>query len=112
MKERFCFMLDLVDDEAKIMEYEVHHRAVWPEVEDSFRRAGIDRIELYRGGNRLFMMLDTNETFSFHLKEQIDAEDAVVQKWETLMSGYQKPIPGLGTGGKWVLMKRIYTFIK
>ena len=61
---RYCFALDLVDDAVRIKEYESHHAEVWPEVRDSFRRAGIENVELYRTGNRLFMLLDVNEHFS------------------------------------------------
>ena len=45
---RYCFALDLKDDAARIAEYENHHAEVWPEVRDSFYRAGIENVELYR----------------------------------------------------------------
>ena len=111
MSERYCFALDLIDNEASIAEYEEHHRNIWPEVVDSFHRAGIVNVELYRTGNRLMMMLETNEQFSFEKKKAIDEADAVVQKWEKLMSGYQKPLPW-SQGEKWVLMKPIYKLNK
>ena len=109
---RYCFALDLIDDSVRIAEYESHHADIWPEVRDSFRRAGIENVELYRTGNRLFMLLDTNENFSFEKKKQIDEEDAVVQKWEALMSTYQQPLPWSPPGEKWVLMKTIFTLNK
>ena len=62
---RYCFALDLKDDSVLIAEYESHHQNVWPEVRDSFYRAGIENVELYRAGNRLFMLLDKNDKFSF-----------------------------------------------
>ena len=105
---RYCFALDLKDDAALIEEYETHHKAVWPEVRDSFYRAGITDVELYRTGNRLFMILDTNEDFSFEKKSRIDTGDPTVQKWEALMGTYQQPLPWAESGQKWVLMKRIY----
>ena len=105
---RYCFALDLVDDAERIAEYESHHARVWPEVEASFYRAGIEAVELYRTGNRLFMLLDTNDTFTFEKKEAIDLSDPVVQKWEQLMAGYQQQLPWSAQGEKWVRMKRIY----
>jgi L-rhamnose mutarotase len=81
---------------------------VWPEVRESFYRAGIIDVELYRTGNRLFMILDTNEDFSFEKKRRIDRDDPTVQKWETLMGTYQQPLPWAERGEKWVLMKRLY----
>jgi L-rhamnose mutarotase len=109
---RYCFALDLKDDPSLIAEYESHHADVWPEVRDSFRRAGIEDVQLYRTGNRLFMLLDTNESFSFEKKKKIDEEDPVVQKWEALMSTYQQPLPWGTAGDKWVLMKNIFKLNK
>lgn len=112
MTDRFIFALDLIADEQKISEYEAHHKGIWPEVEDSFRRAGIENVELYRTGNRLVMMLETNQNFSFEKKKQVDEADPVVQKWEALMSTYQQPLPWAGEDGKWTLMQQIYKFNK
>lgn len=109
---RYCFALDLVDDAVRIKEYESHHAEVWPEVRDSFRRAGIENVELYRTGNRLFMLLDVNEHFSFDKKKKIDDEDPVVQRWEALMSTYQQPLPWAEKGEKWVLMNSIFKLNK
>lgn len=110
--QRYCFALDLIDDASMIAEYESHHSAVWPEVLASFLRAGIENVELYRTGNRLFMILETNENFSFEKKEQIDSNDPKVQEWETLMSGYQQPLPWARPGVKWVLMNTIFKLNK
>lgn len=110
MMKRYCFTIDLVDDENKILEYEGHHQRVWPEVEASFKRAGIETLELYRTGNRLFMLFDTDESFSLEDKAQIDATDPVVVKWEKLMSSYQQAIPG--STNKWTILEKIYSFSK
>lgn len=112
MIQRYCFALDLKNDEDRIAEYEAHHSAVWPEVQASFHRAGIENVELYRTGNRLVMMLEVGEDFSFEKKQQIDAADPVVQKWEALMSTYQQPLPWAAPGEKWILMKPIYKLKK
>lgn len=111
-RSRYCFALDLKDDPRLIAEYEAHHENVWPEVRDSFRRAGIEDVQLYRTGNRLFMLLDTNESFTFERKKKIDEEDEVVQKWEALMSTYQQSLPWAAANEKWVLMKNIFTLNK
>src|SRR4051812_22697798 len=112
MPQRYCFALDLKDDEAKIAEYEEHHKKVWPGVIDSFSKAGIENVELYRTGVRLFMILETNENFSFERKEQIDQADPVVQKWEALMSTYQQLLPWADKGQKWILMKPLFLLNK
>ena len=110
--ERYCFTLDLVDDEVRIREYEAHHRHIWPEVVDSFHRAGILNVELYRTGNRLVMILDTEDDFSLDRKREIDESDRKVQEWETLMATYQQPLSWAKEGEKWILMQPIYKFNK
>jgi len=62
---RYCFALDLKNDEQLISEYEKYHRAVWPEIVDSIKDSGIINMEIYRAFNRLFMIMETSEDFSF-----------------------------------------------
>ncbi len=65
---RYCLALDLKDDEKLIAEYEDWHKAVWPEIIDSIKDSGITGLEIYRVFNRLFMIMETNENFSFDKK--------------------------------------------
>ncbi|WP_266364374.1 L-rhamnose mutarotase [Tellurirhabdus rosea] len=105
---RYCLALDLKDDPALIAEYERYHEKLWPEVEDSIRSAGIREMEIYRIGNRLFMIMETEETFSFEQKAAADAANPKVQEWETLMWRYQQALPLAKPGEKWLLMDRIF----
>lgn len=106
--KRYCLALDLKPDPQLIAAYEAHHRAVWPEVLDSIRAAGIERLEIYRLGNRLFMVLEAGEDFSFEEKARMDAENPRVREWEALMWRYQQALPLARPGEKWVLMERIF----
>jgi L-rhamnose mutarotase len=108
MTRRYALALDLADDPALIAEYERHHRQVWPAIEQSLRAAGIDRLEIYRTGNRLFMILEASPAFSFAAKSAADAANPTVQEWERLMWTYQRALPWAKPGEKWVLMDRIY----
>jgi len=105
---RYCLALDLKNDQNIIEEYERHHQAVWPEILDSFKEAGILSMEIFRWENRLFLIMDTDASFSFERKNEIDANSPVVQQWENLMSTYQQALPGSKPGEKWQLMKRIF----
>lgn len=107
--KRYCLALDLVNDEALIVEYEQYHRAVWPEISSSIKDAGILSMEIYRFGNRLFMIMETGEGFSFEQKAALDAANTRVQDWEQLMWKYQQAIPGAKPGEKWVLMDKIFS---
>jgi len=108
MTRRYALALDLADDPARIAAYEEHHRNVWPEIEDSLRAAGIERLEIFRTGNRLFMVMEVSPAFSFNAKAAADAADPKVQEWERLMWEYQRALPWAKPGEKWVLMDRIY----
>lgn len=107
--KRYCLTLDLKDDAQLISEYEAHHRAVWPEIKDSITGAGITAMEIYRLGTRLFMIMDTTDDFSFERKAAMDAGNAKVQEWETLMWKYQQPLKEAVAGEKWMLMDKIFT---
>ena len=109
---RHCFALDLIDDSTLIAAYKAYHQKVWGEIEKSILDAGIQRCEIYSVGNRLFMILEVDENFSFEKKAKIDKANPKVQEWETLMWRYQKAIPTAKKGEKWVLMEKIYELTK
>lgn len=103
---KYCLTLDLKNDPILIKEYEEHHKAVWPEIVASIKDSGITNMEIYRYGTRLFMIMETDDTFSFERKSAMDAANPKVQEWETLMLKYQQPFEG--TPQKWVLMDKIF----
>ncbi|GAB2566407.1 L-rhamnose mutarotase [Spirosoma areae] len=105
---RYCLALDLKDDPALIADYERYHERIWPEIELSIRESGINDMEIYRIGNRLFMIMETTETFSFEAKAAADAANPNVQKWEDLMWTYQQALPMAKPGEKWMLMTPIF----
>lgn len=106
--KRYCLALDLNDDDDLIKAYETHHRNVWPEILQSIKEAGIGQMEIYRTGNRLFMIMETDDDFSFENKTAADASNGRVQEWETLMWRYQQALPGSRPGEKWMLMNKIF----
>ena len=110
MMKRYCLALDLIDDPALIAEYEHWHKAenCWPEIKKSITGSGIINLEIYRTGNRLFMIIDTDETFSFERKATIDAANPKVQEWEQLMWKFQQALPWAKQGEKWLLMDQIF----
>lgn len=106
--KRYCFALDLIDDEKLINEYKQYHAAIWPEIEKSIKSAGVDDLEIYLLGTRLFMIMEVNETFSFDAKAASDLANPKVQEWENLMWNYQKALPQAKPGEKWILMDKIF----
>lgn len=109
---KYCLALDLKSDDELIAEYERYHQKVWPEIIDSIKDSGITGLEIYRVCNRLFMIMETDETFSFERKNEMDNSNAKVQEWENLMWKYQQALPGAQPGEKWMLMKKIFDLNK
>jgi len=108
VNRRFCLTLDLKDDPSLITEYKRYHEEVWPEIRRSIRESGIEDMEIYLLGTRMFMIIEVNEKFSFEKKALSDESNPRVQQWETLMWKFQKPLPEAAPGEKWLLMERIF----
>lgn len=107
--KRFSLALDLKDDPQLIVEYEAYHRAVWPGILKSIRDSGIRNMEIYRTGNRLFMIMETEDDFNPAAKAAADAGNPEVQRWEELMWQYQQAVPSAKPGEKWVPMDLIFS---
>lgn len=106
--QRYCLALDLKNDPELIAEYEDWHQKLWPEIKTSITSSGITVLEIYRTGNRMFMIMETNDDFSFDKKAAADAANPRVQEWETLMWTFQQALPWAQPGEKWVLMNKIF----
>ena len=106
--QRFCLALDLIPEPKLMAEYEAYHQAVWPEILNSIKQSGIEQLEIYRIENRLFMIVEASDTFSFEKKGKADAGNPKVQEWEKLMWNYQMALPTAKPGEKWLLMERIF----
>jgi len=108
--KRYCLALDLVDEPTLIAEYEHLHKPenARPEIKKSILDGGITNMEIYRTGNRLFMIMETTDDFSFEKKTNLDAANSKVQQWEELMWKFQQPLPWAKAGEKWVLMDKIF----
>lgn len=106
--KRHVLTLDLKDDPALIEAYTAWHQKVWPEIKASIGNAGVESMQIYCLGNRLCMIMDVTDDFSFEKKARMDAENPVVQEWENLMLTYQQPLEGAKGSGKWQLMEEIF----
>ena len=108
--KRYCLALDLKDDPQLIAEYEHWHKAEnsWPEIRKSILDAEILDMQIYRTGNRLFMIMETSDHFDADKKAAMDTLNPKVQEWEQLMWLFQQPLPWAKDGEKWVIMKQIF----
>lgn len=108
--KKHCLALDLKDDPELIRKYEEYHENVWPEVLASLGDSGIKHMEIYRLGNRLFMIIEVSEAFSFERKAMMDEDNQRVQDWEVLMWNYQQALPMANPGEKWLPMDLIFEY--
>ena len=107
--KKFCLALDLIDDPELIAEYENYHQNIWPEVRQSILHSGIINMEIYRVQNRLFMIIEAEDSFSFEAKNDLDQNNPKVQEWEELMWKFQQQLPHSKAGEKWRLMDKIFS---
>ena len=109
--KRLCYACDLVDNPKLIEEYKNYHTGdnVRPEINKSIKDSGIIDMEIYILANRLFMIMEVDETFSPERKQMIDATNPHVQEWEKLMWQFQQAPPGAKEGEKWLPMERIFS---
>ncbi len=108
MNRRFCLTLDLKDDPGLIAEYKRYHEEIWPAITQSIRDSGIEDMEIYLLGSRMFMIMEVNEHFSFEAKARADLQNPKVQEWEKLMWKFQQALPEAKPGEKWLGMERIF----
>jgi L-rhamnose mutarotase len=107
--QRHCLALDLIDNPELIAEYEAYHQAVWPEILESITSSGINVLDIYRTGNRMFMIIEATDDFNFEKKGAMDAANVKVQEWEALMWKFQQALPGSKPGEKWIVMNKIFS---
>ena len=108
MNRRFCLTLDLKDDPKLIAEYRRYHEKIWPEITRSIKNSGIEALEIYLFGTRMFMIMEVNQHFSFEAKSRADHSNPKVQEWENLMETFQQRLPQAKPGEKWLLMEKIF----
>ena len=106
--QKFCLALDLKDDAQLMDEYKAYHQEVWPEIIQSIKQSGITVLEIYNVGNRMFMIIEADEDFSFDKKSAMDTNNPKVQEWEDLMWKFQQALPWAKPGEKWMLMEKIF----
>ena len=110
--KQFYLALDLKNEPEKIDAYKKYHQEVWPEILRSIGVCGITSMKIYSVENRLFMIIEAEDDFSFENKETLDQNNAKVQEWESLMWGFQQALPNSKAGEKWRIMEEIFNYKK
>jgi len=106
--KRYCQTLDLRDDPKMIAQYVEAHAHVWPEIQAGIRSVGIVDMQIYRLGNRLFMICDTEDDFDWEADNARLAKLPGQAQWEAYVAQFQGCDPDAPSTAKWQLMERIF----
>ena len=105
--KRYCQTLELRDDPEMIDKYVEAHAHVWPEIQAGIREVGILDMQIYRRGNRLFMIMDTVDDFDFVKDNARLATLPRQAEWEAYVAQFQGCDPEAASTEKWQLMEQI-----
>lgn len=106
--KRLCRALDLKNDPQLITEYEQYHETIWLEVLEHIKSIGVEDMQIWRIGNRLFMIMEVNDFYDEE-KAMLESKNNLInQKWEELMWKYQIRTPWTIQSEKWTDMKKIF----
>jgi L-rhamnose mutarotase len=110
VSKKICYTCDLLDNPELIEKYKNYHSKenTWPEITKSIKYSGIVDMEIYLLANRLFMIMEVDETHTPERKQMMDAANPKVHEWERLMWEFQQAPPGAKEGEKWLPMEQIY----
>lgn len=92
MTQRSAFVLRVRPD--KVEEYVEAHRAVWPEMLEALRSAGIRNYSIFRAGTEVFGYFEAEDLAA--ASRYLDAQD-VSRRWQDHMEGLlEERVPDAG----------------
>lgn len=100
--------LMLRDDPTAVERYKQHHRQVWPEVTANIRAHGIRAMRIFLLGRRMFMYVETEDSFNPKTDFARINEAARSREWDDLMRTLQERAPEAGKGEWWALMEQVF----
>ena len=110
MSKRYCQTLELKNDPELIRKYrEAHDREHhWREIREGIRSVGIEEMEIYILGNRLFMIVETSDDFNW---DEAMARLATLPRqaeWEAYVAQFQGCDANATSDEKWQMMERMF----
>lgn len=105
-----CYGLTLClrDDPDAITAYIRHHQAVWPQVCARLREVGIQTMRIFLRGRRLFMYIETDDTFDLARDFPRVNEDPISAEWNRLMATLQERAPEASPEEWWAPMQLVF----
>jgi L-rhamnose mutarotase len=108
-RTRYVFTLNLRDEPGIVETYRRHHRDVWPEVQASLRRAGVEQMDIYLLGRRLMMVVEMRDGLDYRAAfESHVSSSPRVAEWERLMTSLQEPVAEAHADEWWAAMEPVF----
>lgn len=105
----FGLTLNLKAHPEAIEQYKAYHREVWPEVVESLRAVGITKMNIYLLGRRLFMAMETVDSFDIDRDfPRYLEQHPRCREWDELMRTFQEPVSEARPGEWWAMMEPIF----
>jgi L-rhamnose mutarotase len=104
----FGLTLCLQADPQKISDYRSYHQAVWPEVTARLRQCGVQHMQIFLRGRRMFMYLLTDDAFDPARDFARINEDPVSARWNELMATLQERAPEANPDEWWAPMELVF----
>jgi len=104
----FGLTLNLQNDVDKIAAYKSAHLAVWPAVTDRLRECGIQQMQIFVRGTRMFMYLVTDDDFDPARDFARINEDPASARWNALMADLQARSPEANPDEWWAPMELVF----
>jgi L-rhamnose mutarotase len=104
----FGLTLNLQNDVDKIAAYKSAHLAVWPAVTDRLRECGIQQMQIFVRGTRMFMYLITDDDFEPARDFARINEDPESARWNALMADLQARSPEANPDEWWAPMELVF----
>ena len=108
--KRYCQTLDLREDPELIRQYRELHspQGIWPEILQGIRDAGVQEMEIWLRGTRLFMIVELPDDADF---DEVMAKMATMPRqteWEALTAKFQQAAENASSAEKWQRMEQIF----
>jgi L-rhamnose mutarotase len=104
MTKSIAQVVDLIDDPEIIAKYEEYHRNAWPEVREKQKAIGIERMEIFRSGNHLFMYMTVPDDFDLGQDFKKFKGSPRNKEWNDIMSSYMQKVPQANENELWHVM--------
>ncbi len=101
--QRFAFQLRIRKD--KIEEYDRVHAAVWPELLESIRRAGIHDYSIFRRHQTVVLVMRIED---FDRAWETLARDPINQKWQKKMADIFEETQDVEPGERFPMLKEVF----